>query len=130
MSDRRDRIIPYITTFLFFAFTQHLIRSFPVNYFIATFLFSCTIAVLMVTAITLFWKISTHMVGIGGLTGLVIALSVEFRADLMTYLMLLILISGLLGTVRMISGDHKPLQVFLGFLLGILTVSGLIWQMY
>ena len=130
MNERRERILPYITTFIFYAFTQYFVRNFPINYFFTEFLFACTISVLVVIGISLVWKISSHMVGIGGIVGLILALTFEFRTDLMIYLVILLLIAGFLGTARIKLESHTPSQVYSGFILGVINVFGLIWLLY
>ncbi len=129
MKDRRERVIPYFVTFIFFCIAYYLLKKLHVNYFISAYLFSASITILIVLVITYFWKISLHLVGIGGLTGLIMLLSVEYGVDLTYYLVLTLLVTGLLGTARLKLDAHTPLQIYTGFILGfaIIFLSGMFY---
>jgi membrane-associated phospholipid phosphatase len=73
--------------------------------------------------VTFWWKISAHMFGVGGLMGGVMAVSHYVEHVNPHYLiMALFLISGLVGSSRLLLKKHTPAQVYTGFLLGF-TVS-------
>jgi membrane-associated phospholipid phosphatase len=65
------------------------------------------------------WKISIHMVGIGGITGMLLGLSSLFLLDLRVPIIISILIAGILGSARLRMGAHQPSQVYVGYLVGI-----------
>ena len=62
------------------------------------------------------------MIGIGGLVGLILALSMKLIIDLQIILIILFIVSGLLGTIRLFLNEHKPIQIYSGFVLGFLVV--------
>ncbi len=80
------------------------------------------IAISIALAITFFWKISMHMIGIGGLTGAILALSLRFGIDAWMIFTVVLLISGLLGSSRLFLNAHTPAQVHTGYLLGTVVV--------
>lgn len=80
-----------------------------------------TITIFVAWMLSFRWKVSIHMIGIGGLTGMLFGLSKILNADLLTIIIITILFSGLLGTSRIILGAHSPKQVYVGFLIGFLT---------
>ena len=67
--------------------------------------------------ITRFWKISLHMLAIGGATGVLLTLELLFSQNT-TSLLLFILFSGCLGSSRYSLKAHSLKQVYAGFLLG------------
>ena len=79
-------------------------------------------AIYVALIITFFWKISMHMIGIGGLAGAMMALSFRFGLDLWLLFSVIILASGLLGVARLQLKAHSPSQVYVGFVLGFLIV--------
>jgi hypothetical protein len=79
--------------------------------------------------ISLFWKISLHSAGIGGITGLIIILSVAYSIDMTFFLSAAILISGLIITIRLVLNTHTVLQLVAGYVLGALAVIGLMLQL-
>ena len=77
------------------------------------------IILLIAHLVTLKWKISAHMIGIGGLTGVMIGLSQRFSIDHFWIILFLILTSGLIGFARLKIKAHTYQQVYAGFILGL-----------
>ena len=67
--------------------------------------------------ITKKWKISLHMLAIGGATGVFIMLEFLFGQNLML-LLITILISGILGFSRLSLKAHNLNQIYAGFIVG------------
>nr|MBA3901746.1 hypothetical protein [Bacteroidota bacterium] len=76
--------------------------------------------------ITLAWKVSAHMVGMGGLAGAVIGLSVKFSINLQVLIISLLILSGLVGYARLQLSAHTHTQVYFGFLIGLASMLLLI----
>ena len=72
---------------------------------------------LIALLITKKWKISLHMLAIGGATGVFIMLEFLFGQNLML-LLITILISGILGFSRLSLKAHSLNQIYAGFILG------------
>ena len=64
-------------------------------------------------------KVSTHTAAIGGMAGALVAFSLIFSFNPVWWLCLIILVSGLVGTSRMILRQHSLGEVVGGFLLGL-----------
>jgi hypothetical protein len=90
----------------------------PRVFFILTLGAAAAIAISVI--INMKWKISIHMVGIGGLVGTFFGLSAFLLVDLRMTIIFFILIAGLLGAARLKLGAHKPSQIYVGFLAGFL----------
>ena len=121
-SEKRERLIPLYITLVFYLAAYFLIKKLPVSLVYQRFLFASCISILFLLAISYFWKISAHMVGWGGIVGLILVLSLRFDADLMLYLVMAILLSGLAGFARLKMDAHTPWQVYFGFSVGFLTM--------
>ena len=72
---------------------------------------------LIALLITKKWKISLHMLAIGGATGVFIMLEFLFGQNLML-LLITILISGILGFSRLSLKAHSLNQIYAGFIVG------------
>src|SRR5690606_18819853 len=69
-----------------------------------------------------FFKISMHTLGMGTLTGfLLLFILTGFPGSTFMPFMVLILVSGLVGTSRMILSDHTLFDLGSGFLVGIVS---------
>ena len=69
--------------------------------------------------INVWWKISTHTAGIGGLAGGLVVYSIAFSFNPIWWLAFVILLAGMVGTARMILRQHTLAQVVTGFLVGV-----------
>ena len=72
---------------------------------------------LIALLITKKWKISLHMLAIGGATGVLIMLEFLFGQNLIL-LLITILISGILGFSRLSLKAHSLNQIYAGFIVG------------
>ena len=72
-------------------------------------------------AITLRWKISIHMLGIGGLTGALIGLSQRFQYDHFIMISVVVLLAGFVGYARLKTNSHNFQQVYAGFIIGLIV---------
>jgi hypothetical protein len=65
------------------------------------------------------------MVGIGGLFGVLISVSYLLRFDMTVYYIGVIILAGIIGFARLFLQEHKPYQIYTGFLLGFAVQTGL-----
>jgi hypothetical protein len=125
LDERVDRIYPVLITVLFYLFTWYLFRQANLPSLMVYFIVSATILTLIGFVITFYWKISIHMMSVGGFTGFLIAVSMALRYDIPLLIIATILISGLLGTARIKLNAHNPPQVYAGYITGVLVMLSL-----
>jgi hypothetical protein len=129
LSGQRDRTYPYIITALFYFGLFYLLFDANIWAVIKLFIVGGGLAILFTAIINLRYKISAHMVGIGGLLGVLISISWLIRFDITPFYIAVILAAGLVGFARLVLNEHKPGQLYLGFLLGLLVQSGLFFAL-
>lgn len=120
METREERLYPYIVSVIFLSLSTYMIWQInisPVYYYILLGASLLSIATLLVN---LFWKISAHTVAMGGVLGILIALQSVLLIDLLWLIAISLLIGGLVGYARLVTGSHKQSQVYAGYLLGFL----------
>ena len=122
LESSRERILPVFFTGLFYFIGYMILKKLNLPGFIYQFILGSLIAIYLSLVITFWWKISLHMIGIGGITGAIIALSLKMGLGISAALIGLIFISGFLGASRLYLNAHNPLQVFAGFFIGLITV--------
>ena len=122
METSDQRIIPLVITFITYCCTFYLMRKIPIP-FINSFIMACCAVLLLNTIVIQKWKISSHLLGLGGLTGLVLALNIRLNADISLFFILLIFVTGLVATSRLKLNVHSPAQVYAGYFLGLFVVS-------
>lgn len=130
IGNRNERYIPYIFTIVSYFFCYWMLQKYSGLYIISTIILGACIAISISLVINLFFKISAHMIAIGGVCGLLIALQLIFMSDLIVIVIPFILFSGIVGTSRLILGAHKPAEVYSGFILGFFTMFGAVFFSY
>lgn len=123
MHEHRERIIPLAFTLVPYLFSYYFLNRLPIMGEIPNFLMGASIAIGIALIVSIWWKISIHMIGIGGIAGLLFALTQSFFYDIFWYLIIAIILAGLVAWARLEVNAHKPAQVYGGFLLGWVTIS-------
>jgi len=90
-------------------------------HFVVVYLLVGAMLILLISAIVSnFWKISLHMLGIGGVTGAFFAIHYLFGGDI-GLIITLLFCAGLVGFARVKEIAHNLKQVYFGFLIGAIT---------
>lgn len=126
LNNRHERIVPFIVTALYFFLCYYLFTRMPVPPIITDVILGSAVAVSVALSITLFWKVSIHMIGIGGMFGMLIAVSGRLHTDITWPLIFTGLMAGALGTSRLIAGKHQAIQIYSGFVIGVLVEYGVL----
>jgi membrane-associated phospholipid phosphatase len=92
----------------------------PVDPAVFSMFLGVIISVLCALVINRFWKISAHMLAIGGLIGVMIGLSKDIPHAMPIILAALIFIAGAIGFSRLYLRAHSHGQVYVGFSLGLI----------
>ena len=119
MSNHKERSLPLFKTVIWMSFGYYLLQNLlfytPI---LKAELLGAILIILIAAIISKFWKISLHLLGIGGVVGVFIALQI-MHGDFLYLLLLFILLSGLLGVARIKQKAHNYAQVYAGFLVGL-----------
>lgn len=118
----KERIVPMLLTLVFYYFGYYIIGTNNISGIIRAFFLASIISLTTAFFINIKWKISTHMIGLGGLVGLVLGISLRLEVNLIIILTLLILISGIVGAARLKLNSHSILQIGAGFYIGVFIV--------
>ncbi len=125
LSNQRDRTFPYIMTSLFYFGLFYLLMDINIWATIKLFIVGAGTAILLTAFINLRYKISAHMVGLGGLLGALISVSYLIQFDMTLFYLPVIIIAGAVGAARLILHEHRPSQIYAGFLLGLFVQTAL-----
>jgi len=117
---REHRSFPYLVFLLFYAFTLHFLARFHLPFYMGGILVSSLMIQAACLLINIWWKVSVHSAGAGGIIGAVVAFSLLFNFNPVWWLSLCIIIAGLVGSSRMLLRQHTLWQVLAGTFLGIL----------
>ena len=126
ISSQRERIIPMFLTSLFYYFGYYILHKYSAPLFLQQYMLAIFVSVLAASIINIGWKISLHMVGIGGIIGLLSAITHLFGIPTNQFLMLAILLAGIIGTARLYLNEHTSTQIYSGFMMGYVINFGII----
>jgi hypothetical protein len=117
---QKDRIIPYIASGIFFFWTYHVFRQQPQYPLIfPSFFFGVLLSSSAALLANIYFKISMHAIGMGGLLGVFLVIMKQ-NSMLMTWpLCLAILIAGVVCTSRLIISNHSIKEIYVGVLVGL-----------
>lgn len=122
METARERIYPVLTTGVFYFLGYFLLSRLNVSPLIENFVLATLVAVLLAAGISFFWKISLHAIAVGGVTAALVGMMFKYGADLILFVALMLLISGLTATARLYLNAHSPSQVYVGYTTGFIIV--------
>lgn len=88
---------------------------------IKVLIFGGGLSIFLTAIINLKFKISAHMVGIGGLLGSLIVVSYVLKYNAVPQIAFLVILAGIIATCRLYLKAHDPKQIYSGFFLGFLT---------
>jgi membrane-associated phospholipid phosphatase len=135
MGDKQDRIGPFIATGVFYLWVFRSVMedsNIPTAFIIAVL--GTTMGLFICFLINLFFKISLHATGMGGLIGMVLiimwlysygsfTLHIPFigasEISINFVLILCILLAGIVGSSRLFLRAHTPRELYAGFALGL-----------
>lgn len=120
---QRDRIIPYVASMTWYFWITYVwfnLPDFPVEaVYYAGGIFVASFAGLMSNA---YLKISMHTLAMGVSLAFIAILALASGINFGIYLSVAILITGLVTTARMLVSDHTQKEIYLGLILGIISM--------
>ncbi len=118
---RKERLVPFFYVTLFYGFTAYYFSSQMLITDMATGIFILvTLMIFMAAIITIYWKISVHSMGMGGVVGFLFVVSYMIPESSAKYLFLFsVLIAGLVVSARLELQAHTPAQAYVGVILGL-----------
>lgn len=116
---RHKRFAPYLFTILSYIVCLITMYRMSLQRFMIGIILSTLICMILCTLTNLKWKISTHTASSGMMVGFLLSFGLYFYFNPILWLCGFILLSGLLGTARIVLRHHTLLEVSLGFFVGL-----------
>jgi hypothetical protein len=117
---QKERIIPYAAAMIFYFWAWYVSRSLQDKEEIFTgFLFGSFLTVVAAWMANIYFKVSMHAMAMGGMLFFVLWLSFSDDGTSGLYPSIILLITGIVCTARMIVSDHRPFEIYSGLLIGI-----------
>jgi hypothetical protein len=121
IENRKERTFPLLMTSLCYFGLFYMIYDFNIWPAIKLFILGGGLCIFFAAIVTLWWQISAHMIGVGGLIGALLAICYFMQMPMLTAISLCIIIAGGIGFARLKLKAHTPAQVYVGFIFGCLV---------
>lgn len=122
MRNSRDRIVPLLFSSTFYYLGYMLlnkVKAFPV---FKVFMIASVLVIIVLLLVSFKWKISSHMAALGAMAGTFFAFSFRSGVNPVGPIVLIILVSGIVGSARLILNKHNLWQIAAGFFSGFLIL--------
>lgn len=127
MTERNDRLMPQLFTAAMYLVVFFMLGDKGIPPFISLFILGSVVAQLVATAVTLWWKISLHLVGLGGLCGGILGALLTENHGASWPIALAFFVSGLVGSARIQLEAHNFKQLYIGYLTGFVILFAAIF---
>jgi len=120
MKTAEERKWPFLLSVFWYYLGFELLTNLSLPASLYLLMIGAITVILIAHFITLRWKISVHMLGVGGVIGAMIGLSQRFQFNHFYIILFLFFVAGLIGYARLKTNSHNYRQVYAGFILGIM----------
>lgn len=127
MSKSTDRVIPLLAASVFYYLGFMLLGRVNIFPVFKLFMLASVLVIVALLLVSFKWKISNHMAALGGLAGVFFAFSFRKGLNPVYSLLIIILVSGLVGTARLILKKHDIWQIVAGYILGFLVLYTVVY---
>lgn len=122
MKTSKERRFPYLLGALCYYVVALFIQNLRLPPEAYLYLLASTLVIVLHLFCLFFFKPSAHLAGMGGITGLLFALSIIYSINLLPFIGLIFLISGFVASARLYLKAHSVLEVVFGFFSGFLLI--------
>lgn len=118
LKTKNERRLPYAITIIYYIILYTFLKELQLPPVLYLIILGSTLASILAFIINFKWKISAHMIGVGGLVGMILGMSERLTLDLNMLLIFLFLIAGAVGFSRLKLKAHSSAQIYTGFIVG------------
>ncbi len=118
MHERKRRNTPYLFTIFFYLLCMFIMQKMFLPWYMRHIIAAAILVLAVCALCNLKWKISEHTAGAGAVTGGVVAYGEIVGLNPVWWLCAIILVSGILGSARVILGKHTTGEVMGGYAAG------------
>jgi len=116
--DRNERVLLLAFSLFMYSLTAILLIRMHVPGLFRAFFISIAIVTLITLLVTIFYRISLHASGIGGLMMLVVFISFMYHSSMVWQSFTVLVLGGAVMSSRIYLEDHSPSEVWTGLLAG------------
>ncbi len=115
VDNRRERWLPLAVGIVCYILCAITFAKIPSAIFLRKFMVAAACCEAMCLVVSLWWKISLHLTGMGAVVALLVVMNIVGVGNMLIPLMVAILAAGALASARLYLGCHNGAQVLAGF---------------
>lgn len=115
VDDRRERLLPLLIGAVCYVLCALTLSKIPSAIFLRKFMVAAACCELLCFVVSLRWKISLHLTGMGAVVALLVVMNVAGVGNMVFPLVVAVLAAGALASARLYLGSHNAPQVLAGF---------------
>ena len=115
VDNRRERWLPLAVGIVCYILCAITFAKIPSAIFLRKFMVAAACCEAMCLVVSLWWKISLHLTGMGAVVALLVVMNIVGVGNMLIPLMVAILAAGALASARLYLGCHNGTQVLAGF---------------
>ena len=115
VDNRRERLLPLLIGTVCYLLCAVTFAKIPSAIFLRKFMVAAACCEAMCLLVSLRWKISLHLTGMGAVVALLVVMNIVGAGNMLYPLAVAILCAGALASARLCLGCHNPWQVAAGF---------------
>ncbi|MDH6355524.1 membrane-associated phospholipid phosphatase [Dysgonomonas sp. PH5-45] len=128
MPERKERVMPLFVSLLSNMSLVYFFYGINVQIWFLGLISAPVLVHLLAIVINFFWKISVHMMGIGGLLGAMMAICFNVnKQNPFLLFMVLFIFAGCLGVSLLYQKRHTHGQIYAGFAIGFVAAYLVVW---
>lgn len=127
MPEKKDRIMPLMAIMIFYFWMYQVVKNIPTKttltaenmYLYNIFFLGNFFGIIGVFIINIFSKISMHTAAAGGALGILIVIAIVGKVNIIIPILIAIALAGIVGTARLMANAHKPIEIWMGYFIGL-----------
>jgi membrane-associated phospholipid phosphatase len=123
LGQKRRRMVPYTISIACYGMCLWALDAMHIYHFVSSIVLAALLIQIICAIINVWWKISTHTAGIGGVAGALFVFAEFFAFNPVWWLCCVLILAGILGSARIILRQHSLSQVVAGFLVGFVCAT-------
>lgn len=127
MPAKKDRIMPLMAIMIFYFWMYQVAKNIPSKstltsenmYLYCIFFLGNFYGIIGVFIVNIFSKISMHTAAAGGALGILVVVALVGKVNITIPILIAVAFAGIIGTARLLANAHKPLEIWMGYFVGI-----------